>query len=225
MQKFTFSYLKKWRSPYVIVKMCIIIVGAVILVRGFMYYLDNQYNDMIESQKEAVYMVTGKFNSYFAGQMMALELAAANRNMKSLEPDLMQPQLDQLVDVLGLFGAAVYSSSGNYIVGTKNIIHGPVADYNNFKQALFTQKVISNRIELYGSRNEYISLRVPMYIDKENKAVLAAALPVTAIQELLEKENLSQTEYFIVIDNHGKAIYHPRMNDIRTKQSVFTEYK
>lgn len=225
MKGFTFSYPKKWRSPYATAKMFIIIVIILVVSRGIMHYLQTQYSEIIDRQKEIVVINSGKMNSYFAGRMMALELTAADRDIKSLNPEVMQSTLNQLTDVLGLFGAGVYSRQGNYIAGTKNIYPGPITDYDNFKLALSCQKVISNRLDNYGSENQYISLRVPIYIDKENKAVLAAALPLSAITDLVEKENLSQSDYFFIIDGDGKLIYHPKLKFISEEKIIFDTYK
>lgn len=201
-------------------------VAALALVGGVLhYYLHAQYENVIRVKRQQLERTVSSLELRLHGSLLAVRLLAADSDVSSLEPARIQQKLEKAVITLGLQNAALFDVNGELIVDANGNHPREVFDSISFGKALNRQSLISNRIIPGNWETAYVSLRTPVYNQySQVNAVLAAAIPLSDVSFVVQKENMPKGQYVFIMDANGQFLYHPRLQQIYPEETAYFKH-
>lgn len=176
-------------------------------------YCVNIYLEVFAAYQAHTGRIAHNLELYIAGRTKALQVLAANKDVRSLDPQLARPELIKVSGLLSCLNMSLFSADGVFITSIDLNHPHYVTDMDSFRVALNGQSAVSARIARVGIHNLFAGVRVPVY-DGDNavKAVLSAGIPSTELAKIIEMEKLSPNYEAVIVDANSEVIYHTRFD-------------
>ena len=198
-------------------------MGALILVVITMLifnYFTYQYKVVVSTMQDQLAAKAEDLDMHLNSRLVGLRLLAAHAAIRSLNPEQAQPNLIAAAKILDVSNIALYDTSGRLISDCPAAFDQQKALFcqgqpvGGLQEALTGSAHASDRLAGNNLASSYVSLQVPVFSGEKVVAVLVAYIPVGDIAAIVEKANLSEWQYMVVLDSSGQLIYHPRLQDI-----------
>lgn len=200
------------------------VVGTLLLitVTSLIYhYFNYQYQVMVAGERDRLTVTADYLDRRFNTCLVGLSLLAAHSDVRSLDPKRVRPNLLAAARALDAVSVALYDYNGRLIVDGGSVpdqagaLFGQSYYTRDFRSLLTGSSKVSERIMLGNSlQNAYVSMQVPVIDDGQVTAVVAAYIPISDISLTVQRENVSETRYTLVLDGDGQFIHHPRLSEI-----------
>lgn len=200
-----------------------IVIGALLLVTITVLianYFNYQYQVVVADERERLMVVADNLDMRFDTRLVGLSLLAAHSDMRSLQPERVQPNLMAAAKALHVVNVALYDYNGNLISecwpvsGQVKSLFSQTDFKREFRSVLLGSLHVSDRMSDKNVEDAYVSLQVPVFDGEQVIAVLVAYIPISDISLAVLRQDMPERQYIFVSDGNGQFIHHPHLNEI-----------
>ncbi|WP_222428052.1 PAS domain-containing sensor histidine kinase [Sporomusa sp. KB1] len=200
-----------------------IVIGALLLVTIIVLIVNyfNYQHQVVVADERARLMVTADYlDMRFDTRLVGLSLLAAHSDMRSLQPERVQPNLMAAAKALHVVNVALYDYNGNLIsecwpVSSQSKPQFSQTDFKReFRSVLLGSLHVSDRMIDKNVEDAYVSLQVPVLDEEQVIAVLVAYIPISDISLAVLRQDMPERQYIFVLDGNRQFIHHPYLKEV-----------
>ena len=204
-------------------RIAMIVIGALLLVTIMVLianYFNYQYQVVVADERERLIVVADYLDTRFNTRLVGLSLLAAHSDMRSLQPERVQPNLIAAAKALNVVNVALYDYNGSLISecwpvsGQVKSLFSQTDFKREFRSVLLGSLNVSDRMIDKNVEDAYVSLQVPVFDGEQVIAVLVAFIPISDIALAVLRQDMPERQYICVLDGKGQFIHHPHLKEI-----------
>ena len=204
-------------------RIAMIVIGALLLVTItvlIVNYFNYQYQVVVADERERLRGVADYLDTRFNTRLVGLSLLAAHSDMRSLQPERVQPNLIAAAKALNVVNVALYDYNGSLISecwpvsGQVKSLFSQTDFKREFRSVLLGSLNVSDRMIDKNVEDAYVSLQVPVFDGEQVIAVLVAFIPISDIALAVLRQDMPERQYICVLDGKGQFIHHPHLKEI-----------